>query len=127
MHSCGAVVCFVHVHKMWDHLDITNSVPNVFLDCTVLLCDFHREQAWERWLTTTSNGVRSRKGEILAFIRRIADCETEEKFDSSVDDLKSSEIWQAEQSGKFRNWFDKTWLTSYKVSDIPMLDIFNRT
>nr|XP_047146875.1 uncharacterized protein LOC124819377 [Hydra vulgaris] len=27
-----------------------NSIEYVFSGCSVLICDFHREQAWERWL-----------------------------------------------------------------------------
>ena len=37
-----------------------------------LLCDFHREQAWERWASKTANGVVAHKEELLALLRRTA-------------------------------------------------------
>ncbi|XP_065679986.1 uncharacterized protein LOC124806407 isoform X2 [Hydra vulgaris] len=33
-----------------------NSLESVFPGCQVHICDFHREQAWERWLSKTANG-----------------------------------------------------------------------
>lgn len=36
-----------------------------FAGCHVYLCDFHREQAWDRWLKTQSNGCAEYKDEIL--------------------------------------------------------------
>ena len=30
-------------------------VSNIFIDCQVLICNFQREQAWERWLNFTKN------------------------------------------------------------------------
>eukprot|EP00794_Sanderia_malayensis_P012566 gene12566-13853_t len=35
--------------------------------CTTVICDFHREQAWERWLRKTSNGCAKVRKEILVF------------------------------------------------------------
>ena len=29
----------------------------LLLACQVLICDFQREQAWERWLNATKNGA----------------------------------------------------------------------
>ena len=33
-------------------------VSNIFIDCQVLTCNFHREQAWERWLNATKNRAK---------------------------------------------------------------------
>ena len=33
-------------------------ISNNFLDYQFLIYDFHREQAWERWLNATKNGAR---------------------------------------------------------------------
>ena len=43
----------------------TFNLSNIFLDCQVLICDFHREQAWERWLNATKNGARMMKDIML--------------------------------------------------------------
>ena len=33
-------------------------VSNLFIDCEVLTCNFHREQAWGRWLNATKNSAK---------------------------------------------------------------------
>ena len=43
----------------------TFKLPNVFLDCQVLICDFHSKQEWERWLNPTKNGARMVKDIML--------------------------------------------------------------
>ena len=34
-----------------------NAVGNVFPLCVQLLCDFHRAQAWQRWVNKSANDV----------------------------------------------------------------------
>ena len=84
-------------------------------ECKVLLCDFHREQAWERWLTASANGMRTYKDITLVYLRKIAKSETEESYEKAKEELLDSELWNAEQSKKLRDWFGKTWLPQYKV------------
>ena len=43
----------------------TFNLSNIFLDCQVVICDFHRERAWERWLNAAKNGARMVKDTIL--------------------------------------------------------------
>lgn len=81
----------------------------------MLLCDFHREQAWERWLGTTSNGVRADREGILSYLRSIADSETDEAYEKAVHSLRKSPIYNQQQSQRFRNWIENTWLPSHKV------------
>ena len=54
----------------------------------MLLCNFHREQAWHRWLSTTDNDMRPRKDEALVYLRRIASLETEETYKTNVKEMK---------------------------------------
>ena len=52
-------------------LDLESSMPGV----TVYLCDFHREQTWERWVKTItkdeSEATYTVSTEYLATIRRV--------------------------------------------------------
>ena len=88
-----------------------------FLECKVVLCDYHREQAWERWLTTTANGMRSIKSFVLPRLRRIANAQSVKQYEQTVSDLKESDEWKADTSEKFRNYVSKTQLLVYRVSD----------
>lgn len=53
----------------------------IYLEAFVNLCDFHREQAWERWLKATHNEVGKDKAEVLILLRSIARSKTVEEFD----------------------------------------------
>lgn len=41
------------------------AIEPVFPSCKVYLCDFHQEQAWERWIKDKSHGLSLAEGEIL--------------------------------------------------------------
>lgn len=81
------------------------------------LCDFHPEQAWERWVSKKDNGVADSKDTVLCLLRRIARASTVEKFHSAVSALKCSIIWNATSSEKLRKWINKTWLNVAKVNN----------
>ena len=69
----------------------------------VLLCDFHREQAWDRWLNKRSNGVHDQKVTILAMLRDVSDSETVQRYEITLNRLLNSDIWNAEENGRLRN------------------------
>ena len=81
----------------------------------VWLCDFHREQAWHRWLVSNNNGMKSSKIEATNFLRRIADSETEEEYVTNFQALKSSDLWKSTSAEAFKKWIEKTWLPVHKV------------
>ena len=82
-------------------------------DTTLYLCDFHREQAWERWVSKAANGVSDCKEEVLCRIRRDAHASSSTKYEDAVKDLMASSVWV--QNPKLQCWFKKTWLSHYKV------------
>ena len=55
-------------------------------DYNVFICDFHREQAWERWLNAIKNGACMIKNEMLCKFRRIARSRTEKELKNAIDD-----------------------------------------
>ena len=71
------------------------------LETTLLLCDFQRKQAWDRWLSATSNGMRSLKDVALGCLRRIGNSETVEDYNLRVEELKGTAFWKAESGKKF--------------------------
>ena len=96
-----------------DILDI-NHIFNVGLtDTTTYICDFHREQCWDRWLRKSENGLTASREEVLTLLRSVAKSSTKESLEKNLSSLKDNELWQA--NPKLRNWFEKTWLTESKV------------
>ncbi|XP_066935327.1 uncharacterized protein [Clytia hemisphaerica] len=83
------------------------SIQKLFPSCRVLLCDFHREQAWGRWLSATKNGMRQHKKRALEFLRAIARSESNVEFELNFQLVKEDLIWKEEN---FRNWIERIWL-----------------
>ena len=87
------------------------------LDYNVFICDFHREQAWERWLNAIKNGARMIKSEMLCKFRRIARSRTEKELKNAIEDLRNCEQWNSGYTSMV-NWFEKQWMPDIKVSYI---------
>ena len=81
-----------------------------FTGCTAFICDFHREQAWERWLKKTSNGCILIKDEVLHLLRRIARFGSEGECKQAVDALKKSKIWSNNKYKKLVKYLESYWL-----------------
>ena len=77
------------------------------------LCDFHREQAWLRWVTNKQHGVETHREEVLALLRHIASSDTEESYNEALESLKKSAVW--ENNPKLQAWFSKKWLPEKRV------------
>lgn len=92
-------------------IEIT-AIEQTFEDVTVLLCDYQREQAWERWALNTDNGVTAVKEEALSYLRRIAQTNSVQEFSEAEKDLFSSDIWI--KNRKLQKWFGKFWLPEHQ-------------
>ena len=95
----------------------------VFAGIQVYLCDFHREQAWVRWVNNTKHGLTKDEGQILLNLLR--DCATAPPSDSpdelsnqyfheAVNNLKASSVWKNHKA--VRQWLQTTCLTIPQVS-----------
>ncbi|XP_047133431.1 uncharacterized protein LOC124811588 [Hydra vulgaris] len=89
-----------------------NSLEYVFPGSNVLICDFHREQAWERWLSKITNGCSSVKEVVKLKLRQIANSKTEEICINAVNAFKESEEWK--NHPKLREYLKNTWLCNQK-------------
>ncbi|XP_053392117.1 uncharacterized protein LOC123539246, partial [Mercenaria mercenaria] len=89
-----------------------SALENCFEGIEVYICNFHREQSWQRWLTRGENGAGSHKESILKLLRSIAHARTEEECLHQIQMLKSSELY--EENMGFRKWIDKQWLMEKK-------------
>lgn len=103
--------------KVLHHLIVTNTslpgaVKEVFgNDVRVLLCDFHRKQAWWRWVSAKENGVpATAKHDVFEALERIATAPTDAVFWqrvaalSSDSSLSSLPFMEAVQTYLRREW-----------------------
>ena len=86
-------------------------------DSKVLLCDFHRQQAWLRWLSSTNNGKRERiqRSLFIIIIRNIAASETFEEYTTAHEGARNMVI--AKTFWILR--LGKTWFQLYEVCYLP--------
>ena len=85
-----------------------------FIDSRVLICDFHREQAWERWTKKQENNVGSHRDAILLLMRSVAKADDVEAYKEAMSNLTSHECWQS--NSKLRKYFTNIWLAEKEES-----------
>ena len=78
-----------------------SAINTVFPICKVYLCDFHKEQSWERWVKDHKHGLTSEEGDLLlSFLRDITlapspvldDLLIDHHYHYQLQNIKDSEI-----------------------------------
>ncbi|XP_053399757.1 uncharacterized protein LOC128557101 [Mercenaria mercenaria] len=70
-----------------------SALENVFSDAKVLLGDFHRNQAWERWTKRKDNSM-GRASDIIKYLHQLANAPDPESFDTALQKFVDSDVWQ---------------------------------
>lgn len=83
----------------------TSAIEQVSPESQISICDFHRLQAWQRWLRRKENNMSDRD-EALRLMKRIASVSNQHDIDKAVEVLVASEYWKNE---KFRSYFEEVW------------------
>lgn len=98
------------------------SLESVFPNTFVYICDFHREQCWERWVKDHKHGLTDNEGaQLLDLLRECssalpshsADQEVDHNYCSAVEQLKASQVWL--QHEQVQTWLNNYWLPISKV------------
>ena len=107
------------------------ALEGAFTGITVYLCDFHREQCWERWVKSKQNGpdalTKEEAEDLLTLLRSCAaapPCTVTSSpldfyFQEAVKELKESSVWKKHMAVQF--WLDSKWLNIPKVSCIVVM------
>ncbi len=83
-------------------------------EVTVLLCDFHRKQAWWRWISTKENGVPVFiKGDVFRALENIAVAPTAAVFNERVRAFKSGPPLSS--LTELQKYFNREWLPCYEL------------
>ena len=59
-------------------LSRNHSIHSLDVGTTTYICDFHREQCWERWLRKVDNGLTEHREEVIQLLRGISKSPTED-------------------------------------------------
>lgn len=97
-----------------------SAIESVFPECKVYLCDFHREQSWERWIKDGKHGLAKEDQPVLlgllrccAFAEPSAEPDFEKNYKREVDNLKRTKIWK--ENEQLRNWLETKWFSIPQV------------
>ena len=90
-----------------------NALNTAFEDTFVMICDFHREQSWERWVKKSEHDVEfEQQKELLSMMRSIAYSRVVLALNNAVSRLRGSRIYN--NNKKVQNWMEKYWLPEIK-------------
>ena len=90
------------------------------------LCDFHREQAWERWLNKKTNDCSGEKDLILPYLRSIARSATDDDLKTAMQNLYKSKYWIDEKFKKFKKYISEYWLPIKEVRNLHFAAFFKK-
>jgi hypothetical protein len=96
-------------HCIVDYSDAEiNAIRAVFPDALVLLCDFHREQAWERYAKAGRHSLsKSEQKELLEHLRIMAMAETSKEVDTARNLVLSLEVFKKHKH--VQRWLNQWW------------------
>ena len=78
------------------------AISSMFTNCKTYLCDFHREQCWQRWMKDHKHGLSPEEVDILlSLLRDIAqspptdsDLPLDHNYHQHFNNLKQSNVWK---------------------------------
>ena len=93
-----------------------SAIKEAFPGCTVYGCDFHREQAWTRWVQDRKNGLdRNDADSLLKLLRACAwappgttGTNLDSNYQQAVSLLKLSNVWKKHKH--VQSWLSSVWL-----------------
>ena len=85
----------------------------IILECRIHLCDFHREKAWNEWLSKIDHGMSTRKDEVLGYLRSIASSASKLDLEKNTLAFKSSEVWKNYPT--LQKYYTEHWETHKEV------------
>lgn len=99
------------------------AINKLFPMTQVYMCEFHREQAWERWVKDRKHGLTSDQASVV--LDKLRDCanvppnysDSDKPVDyhylTAVEELKETKVWK--NSYDIQQWLNNNWLSCPKV------------
>ncbi len=86
-----------------------NAIESEFPDVAVYICDFHREQAWQRWVKSGKNGLTLGEQKLfLELMQAVARARSESSYKKAVEVLRKSKIYTG--NARVQEYCEKVWL-----------------
>lgn len=85
-----------------------SALSAAFPNSRPVLCDFHREQAWHRWLSKKENEVQD-VDDVNKMLRQVAASTNEDDLTKAIEILKESQQWK--ENEKLQAYLSSKWLS----------------
>ena len=105
------------------------AISAIFPGSVVYLCNFHREQAWERWVKDSNHNLtKDDANTLLSLLRECAHAPSpkpheflpvDHYYNIAVSNLKKSSVWA--NNKQVSQWLSSKWLSICQVSSLILL------
>ena len=86
-----------------------NAIEKQFAGVAVYICDFHRIQAWQRWVRSTKNGLTPKEQQVfLSRFQHVARATDAKQYENAVQQLRSSPVYH---KSNVQSYVENTWMT----------------
>ena len=90
-----------------------NAIENEFPTARVYICDFHRNQAWNRWVRSGRSGLDSKQQEILlSLLQRLAKAREHSRYEAALGKLRKSSVYT--HHSNVQEYVENVWMTCVK-------------
>ena len=103
--------------------NLLKHITLVFVGCDIYTSDYHREQAWDRFVYTsgtglnpTINGTHANYHRVVGILRECARAESERAYFESLVKLHECRAWTIHKM--LRDWFTTAWEKNPKVRSL---------
>ena len=86
-----------------------NAIEEVFPNAAVYICDFHRKQAWNRWVRSSKNNLNSKEQHFLTdLLQRVAYSRTTSSYNTALENLRKSSVYKSKKN--VQDYVENIWV-----------------
>ena len=92
---------------------VINAIENEFPTARVHVCNFHRNQAWNRWVRSGRSGLDSKQQEILlSLLHQLAKAREHSRYEAALGKLHKSSVYT--HHSNVQEYVENVWMTCVK-------------
>ena len=87
-----------------------NAIEEVFPNAAAYICDFHRKQAWNRWVRSSKNNLNSKEQQVLTdLLQRVPYSCTISSYNTALAELRKSYVYKTKKNVK--DYVENIWVS----------------
>ena len=86
-----------------------NAIGEVFPNASAYICDFHRKQAWNRWVRSSKNNLNYKEQQVLTdLLQRVAYARTMSSYNAALVKLRKSSVYKTKN---VQDYVENIWVS----------------